>query len=79
MYDKLTPAYDFGCQRTAFASDYYPVFTKANTSLITEKIDSVTTDSIITGDGSKYEIDVSAQVIKNSSASILMLEILILF
>lgn len=48
-----------GCQRTAFASDYYPVFTKPNTSLVTQKIVSVKADSILTEDGEEHQIDVS--------------------
>jgi cation diffusion facilitator CzcD-associated flavoprotein CzcO len=58
LYDKLTPTYEFGCQRTAFAWDYYPVFTKPNTTLVTTKITSVEDGSIITEDGASYQIDV---------------------
>jgi len=58
LYNLLTPSYVFGCQRTAFASDYYPVFTKPNASLVTQKIVSVKADSILTEDGEEHQIDV---------------------
>jgi cation diffusion facilitator CzcD-associated flavoprotein CzcO len=58
LYEKLSPDYIFGCKRTCFASDYYPTYLRSNVQLVTNSIERVTVDSIITADGEE-KIDVS--------------------
>jgi len=57
LYEKLSPKYRFGCQRTGFASKYYPTFVLPNAKLEVSPIEKVTQDSIITSEGEE-EIDV---------------------
>jgi cation diffusion facilitator CzcD-associated flavoprotein CzcO len=62
LYEKLSPNYIFGCKRTCFASDYYPTYLRSNVQLVTNSIERVTANSIITVDGEE-QIDVSFECI----------------
>ena len=53
----LTPTYDFGCKRPSFTSKFYPVFNRDNVSLVTNPIDHITENAIVTQDGTVREID----------------------
>ncbi len=54
---KLTPHYSFGCKRPTFSNTYYPTFNRPNVELVTERIERLEPDGIITTDGRKREID----------------------
>ena len=54
---KLTPDYIMGCKRILISNKYYPTFNRKNVELITEQIQELTEDSIITQDGKKRKID----------------------
>lgn len=54
---KLTPTYGFGCKRPSFSSDYYAAFNGTNVELISDGIQEITKDSILTKDGSEQKID----------------------
>jgi cation diffusion facilitator CzcD-associated flavoprotein CzcO len=54
---KLTPKYSFGCKRPTFSNDYYRTFNRPNVELVTEPIDHVEPDGIVTRDGRKRAID----------------------
>jgi len=54
---KLTPSYTFGCKRPTFANNYFPMFTRPNVELITDRIDHVEPDAIVTVDGKRRAID----------------------
>jgi len=59
LYEKLSPRYRFGCQRTGFASNYYPTFLLPNVKLEVSPIEKVTTDSIITSEGEeKFDVGI---------------------
>jgi cation diffusion facilitator CzcD-associated flavoprotein CzcO len=58
LNEKLSPNYIFGCKRTCFAADYYPTYLRSNVHLVTNPMERVTADSIITADGEE-KIDVS--------------------
>jgi cation diffusion facilitator CzcD-associated flavoprotein CzcO len=55
---KLTPPYKLGCKRVLVSDDYYPAFNRPNVNLITDSIEKITTDSIITKDGQAYPVDI---------------------
>lgn len=55
--DKLVPDYIMGCKRILISNKYYPTFNKENVELITDKIQEITSNSIITHDGKEHEID----------------------
>ena len=54
---KLTPDYLMGCKRILISNKYYPTFNRKNVELITDRIQEVTEDSIITADGKERKID----------------------
>jgi len=55
---KLTPDYPIGCKRVLFADDYYPALMRPNVSLVTEGIDRITPNGVVTKDGVTHEGDV---------------------
>jgi cation diffusion facilitator CzcD-associated flavoprotein CzcO len=58
LREKLTPKDPFGCKRVLFLDDYFPIFTKKNVELITEKPIRFTETGIISEDGKSREVDV---------------------
>lgn len=57
LREKLTPTYSFGCKRPTFSNTFYPAFNRPNVSLVTEGIDQIKPDGIVTRDGRKRYID----------------------
>lgn len=55
---KLTPQYNLGCKRVLVSDDYYPAFNRSNVNLITDNIEKITENSIITKDGQAHEVDI---------------------
>ena len=54
---KLTPDYSFGCKRPTFSNSYYRTFNRDNVELVTEGIERIEPDGIVTADGRKRQID----------------------
>ena len=54
---KLTPDYIMGCKRILVSNKYFPAFNRKNVELITDGIQELTADSIITQDGKIRKID----------------------
>lgn len=57
LQQKLTPRYTFFCKRPSFSNSYYPVFNKPNVDLVTDGIDHITEDTIVTEDGQARRVD----------------------
>lgn len=55
---KLTPDYEFGCKRILRTDDYYPALMRDNVELVTEGVDRIVPEGIITRDGTLHEADV---------------------
>lgn len=55
---KLTPSTPWGCLRPLFSNHYYPTFNRSNVSLVTESIERITPDGIVTADGVEHPVDV---------------------
>lgn len=55
---KLTPDYPIGCKRVLFADDYYPALTRENVSLVTDRIDRIVPEGVVTKDGVTRKADV---------------------
>ncbi|MBV1880235.1 MAG: NAD(P)/FAD-dependent oxidoreductase [Pseudomonadales bacterium] len=55
--EALIPKYDFGCKRPSFTSKFYPVFNRDDTNLVTDPIERITENAIVTKDGTVREID----------------------
>ncbi len=54
---RLTPTVRFGSRRPLLSNLYYPTFNRDNVELVTEGIESITTDSIITSDSIDRKLD----------------------
>ncbi len=54
---KLTPDYGFGCKRPSISNDYLKTFNRDNVQLVTDGIDSIYEQGIVTKDGKKHELD----------------------
>ncbi len=54
---KLTPNYTMGCKRILVSNKYFPSFNRSNVELVTDSIQELTADSIITKDGVERKID----------------------
>ena len=54
---KLTPNHPFGCKRPLFSDVYYPTFNRDNVELLTEDIERISANSIVTVDGESRDID----------------------
>lgn len=54
---KLTPDYPVGCKRILITNDYYQGISSSNVSVITEEIDSVTPEGVLTTDNNLYKVD----------------------
>jgi cation diffusion facilitator CzcD-associated flavoprotein CzcO len=54
---KLVPDHMWGCKRPLFSNDYYKAFNRPDLELVTEPIERITPDSIITADGKERRID----------------------
>ncbi|MGH9017811.1 MAG: flavin-containing monooxygenase [Acidimicrobiales bacterium] len=54
---KLRPDHPFGCKRPLFSNLYYQAFNRPNLELVTEPIDRVNPDGILTVDGVERRVD----------------------
>jgi cation diffusion facilitator CzcD-associated flavoprotein CzcO len=54
---RLTPAVPFGCHRPLISNDYYPVFNLPHVELVSEPIERIDGDTIVTGDGRLRAVD----------------------
>ena len=54
---KLRPEHPFGCKRPLLSNEFYPAFNRPNLELITEGIERVTKDAIVSVDGKVRQVD----------------------
>ena len=57
LRQKLTPDYTIGCKRVLISNKYYPTFTRPNVELITDGIQEVRENSIVSSDGVERPAD----------------------
>lgn len=55
---KLRPKYRMGCKRILLSDTYYPALTRPNVELVTDPIERMTPDGIVTADGATRPVDV---------------------
>jgi cation diffusion facilitator CzcD-associated flavoprotein CzcO len=55
--EKLIPDYSFFCKRPSFSNVYYPTFNRENVDLITDPIERITKNAIVTCDGREREVE----------------------
>ena len=54
---KLRPQHPFGCKRPLLSNNYYEAFNRPNLELVTDAIERVTPDSVLTVDGKARRVD----------------------
>lgn len=54
---KLTPDFVMGCKRILISNKYFPTFNRKNVELITDGVQEITANGIITKDGKERQID----------------------
>jgi cation diffusion facilitator CzcD-associated flavoprotein CzcO len=54
---KLVPDHMWGCKRPLFANTYYPAFNSPNLNLVTEGIERITPNGVVTVDGVERPLD----------------------
>jgi cation diffusion facilitator CzcD-associated flavoprotein CzcO len=57
LREKLTPSFQFGCKRILISDDYWPAFERDNVDLVTDSIEEIRHDGILTKDGTLHEVD----------------------
>jgi cation diffusion facilitator CzcD-associated flavoprotein CzcO len=57
LREKLTPKYAIGCKRILLSDDWYPTITAPNAELVTDRIERVDGNAIVTVDGARREVD----------------------
>jgi len=55
---KLTPDYEPGCKRLVMSQDFYEAVQKPNVEVVTQGIDHIETNGVVTKDGRRHEVDV---------------------
>ena len=55
---RLTPPYPLGCKRIIYSNDFYPALTRPNVELVTDAIERVTAQGVVTSDGRERALDV---------------------
>lgn len=58
LREKLTPQYAIGCKRPSVSNTYLKTFLRDNVELVTDPINKITPDSVVTDDGVEREVDV---------------------
>lgn len=53
----LAPPYPLGCKRIIYANDYYPTLAQPHVALVTEGIERVTANGLVTADGREHLLD----------------------
>lgn len=54
---KVTPDYTMGCKRVLISNDYYPALNQPNVDVITDGIQEIRANSIVTRDGQERTVD----------------------
>ncbi len=55
---RLRPPYPLGCKRIIYSNDYYPTLAQPHVELVTEGIERITPQGIVTADGTERALDV---------------------
>lgn len=54
---RLMPGVPWGCHRPLATNSFYPMFNRANVELVTDRIERITGDAVVTADGRTRRID----------------------
>lgn len=54
---QLTPDHPWGCKRPLLSNDYLPTFNRDNVELVTDAIERITPEGVVTADGTERPVD----------------------
>ena len=54
---KLTPKFDLGCKRVLLSNDWYSTIQQPNVKVVTDRIQEIKENSIVTKEGDEYPVD----------------------
>lgn len=54
---KLTPDFPIGCKRTLLSNEWLPALARPNVEVVTDAVQEITTNGVITADGRHREVD----------------------
>ncbi|MGC5698908.1 NAD(P)/FAD-dependent oxidoreductase [Pseudomonas sp. NFXW11] len=57
LRQRLTPDYTIGCKRILISNDYYPALSRGNVGVISEAIQRIDGDAVVTSDGQRHSVD----------------------
>jgi cation diffusion facilitator CzcD-associated flavoprotein CzcO len=57
LREKLTPRYAMGCKRILMSNDYYQALVRPNVEVVTDGIERITRDGVLTRDGVEHKLD----------------------
>ncbi len=57
LREKLTPHVPFGCLRPLISNDYYPTFNRDNVELVTDGIERIAANGVVSKDGKPRQVD----------------------
>ncbi|CAF3373626.1 unnamed protein product [Rotaria socialis] len=55
---KLTPKFDLGCKRVLLSNDWYASIQQPNVKVVTDRMQEIKSNSIVTCDGVEYPVDI---------------------
>ena len=58
LRDRLTPTYQAACKRLVLCSSFYPAICRETSELVTEGIDHISPEGVVTRDGRTHQLDV---------------------
>jgi len=58
MREAMIPRYPMGCKRILIADNFYDAMNRPNVDLVTQGIDAIEPDAVITADGSRHPADI---------------------
>ncbi len=58
LREKCVPDYVMGCKRVLFSDDWYPTLARPNVGLITDPVERIASDGVVTADGTVRPADV---------------------
>jgi len=57
LREKLLPHFQFGCKRILVSDDYWASFARENVSLVTDPIERIDREGVVTKDGTRHDVD----------------------
>ena len=57
LREKVTPSYTMGCKRILMSNDYYQALLRPNVEVVTDGIERITRDGVLTKDGVERKVD----------------------